>query len=110
MKKWFEILLIFAVIFLLTGCGGKTPTDAIADGAKETIDNLYNTLPEECRTDTAKIMAQESKKQIDAIVTTCEEQKATLRAKISERNAIIAALSVLILLYVGGKVFLKLRP
>lgn len=105
--KHFTILLILTV--LLTGCAKQSPTENLVDTANQTIDTMYNSVPVECRNDTLTNLRDTSKKQVKAIDDACTLQKNELRAKISERNVIIFSLGLLILLYVGAKVFLRTR-
>lgn len=106
--KRFTILLIFTI--LLSGCAKPSPTENLVDGANQTVDTMYDAVPKECRTDTLKNLRDTSKKQIKAIDDACTLQKDALRSKIHEKNVIIFSMSLLILLYVGVKLFLRFRP
>lgn len=103
MKK-FLILCI-----LLTGCAKQSPTENLVNAVNQTIDTMYNTVPVECRSDTLTNLRDTSKKQVKAIDDACTLQKNELRAKINERNWIIASLVLLFLLSAGANMFLRLR-
>lgn len=103
--KWLGLSLM---LIFLTNCSTST-TEHLADNATQTVNNLYNSLPNECKTETAKNLRDSSKKEIQGIVLSCKNEKALLGQKIATRNVIILLLCVLILSYVGGKVFLRVR-
>lgn len=103
--KHFTILLIFTV--LLSGCYSKPASENIADNAINTVNTMYNSLPKECQTKTAKDLRDNSIKEIRAVVQTCDEEKALLHTKIAHRNTIIIALCMFFLICVGANVFLK---
>ena len=105
--KHFTILLILTV--LISGCAKQSPTENLVDVANQTIDTMYNTVPVECRTDTLTNLRDTSKKQVRAIDDACTLQKNELRAKIRERNWVIASLVLLILLSAGVNMFLRPR-
>ena len=96
-------------MIILTGCAKSSPTENLVDGANQTIDIMYNTVPKECRTDTLANLRDTSKKQIQAIDDACTLQKKELQAKIRERNWIIFSLVLLFLLGAGVNMFLKPR-
>ena len=101
---------IFAILtILLNGCAKTSQNENLVDSANQTVDTLYEAIPKECRNETVKNLRENAKKQIVAIDDACTLQKDVLRARIRERNVIIFSLCLLILAYVGGKVFLRLR-
>jgi hypothetical protein len=104
--KWLRFSLI---MIILTGCASKSPTTDMANTAAQTVDAMYNSVPEECRTDTLADLRATAKEQIKMVDEICELQKDTLWAKIRERNVIIASLCLVILVFVGAGVFLKFR-
>ena len=106
MKTFYKIVI---VTFLLNGCNGKSPTDNLVDIATGTVDTMYNAIPQDCRNDTVEKLRATSKEQIKAINDACTIQKDALRAKIREKNAIILSLCLLVLVYVGGRLFLSHR-
>lgn len=93
---------------LLSGCA-KPASEEMAQVATDTINTMYNSLPKECQTQTVENLRQNSLKEVQSIVTTCKAEKALLGQKIATRNVIILLLSVIILVYVGGKVFSRFR-
>jgi Tfp pilus assembly ATPase PilU len=104
--KWLMFLLTATA---LTGCTQKSPTTDMANTAAQTVDAMYNSVPEECRTDMLADLRATAKEQIKMVDEICELQKDTLWAKIRERNVIIASLCLVILVSVGAGVFLKFR-
>lgn len=93
---------------LLAGCA-KPASEEMAQVATDTINTMYNSLPKECQTQTVENLRQNSLKEVQSIVTTCKAEKALLGQKIATRNVIILLLSVIIFVYVGGKVFSHFR-
>lgn len=104
--KMFVLPLLPLFLF---GCAHNSPTDNLVDTANQTIDTMYNAIPVECRNDTVTNLRATSKEQIKAINDACQLQKDALNAKIREKNAIIFSLCLIIVLCVGGGLFLKLR-
>lgn len=106
-KKILIIILMFFTL-LLAGCA-KPASEEMAQVATDTVNTMYESLPKECQTKTVENLRQNSLKEIQSIVTNCKAEKALLGQKITTRNVIILLLSVIILSYVGGKVFSRFR-
>lgn len=107
MKNVFYKFVIVTV--LLSGCSSKSTSDDLTDIATGTVNNMYNSVPKECQTVTLKNLRDTSIEQIKAINKSCKDKEALMQAKINERNIIILAFSVIILLYVGVKLSSKFR-
>lgn len=96
------------LLFLLASCA-KPASETVAQNAITSVDNLYNSIPKECITESLSNLHTESIKQIQGIVSECKKEKAILQAKISDRNTIIVVLLFLIGLYVGVLGLSKIR-
>ena len=83
--------------------------DNLTDVAVGTVEHMYDSLPVECKNQNTQKLRDLSVEQIKSISMACNDQKALLNAKISERNIIIFALSGIILLYVGVKLSSRFR-
>ena len=73
-------LLLFLSLLMLSSCGSSSAThDAVVD-LKDSISNLDNSLPVECKTEaTAKTIADLNAK-ADRIDKYCETEKASIRS------------------------------
>ena len=100
--KHFTILLFLT--FLLNGCSYKTNTDNIADGAKETISDIYNSLPKECQTKQNKVSFDSAMKQVESVKANCSSERKILEERIKQRNLAIVALIGLVLFLIFRKV------
>lgn len=100
--KHFTILLFLT--FLLNGCSYKTNTDNIADGAKETISDIYNSLPKECQTKQNKVAFDSAMKQVESVKANCSSERKILEERIKQRNLLIVALIGLVLFLIFRKV------
>ena len=96
---------IFAILmcFLLVGCKTVSSTETIADGAKETISDIYESLPKECQTKQNKVAFDGAMKQVESVKANCVSEKKILEEKIKQRNLVIAALILLLLFAVFRK-------
>ena len=88
---------IFAVLMclLLVGCKTTNPVETIADGAKETISDIYQSLPKECQSKQTKV---------ESVKANCTSQMEILEEKIKQRNLLIAFLSLLVIFLFARKV------
>lgn len=98
---------IFAILMclLLLGCKTTTPVETIADGAKETISDIYESLPKECQSKQTKVAFDGAMKQVESVKANCTAQMQILKEKVKQRNLVIAVLSLLVL----GLIFRKVR-
>ena len=96
---------IFVILACLTlvGCNTTTPVDTIADGAKETISDIYDSLPKECQSKQAKVAFDGAMKQVESVKTNCNAQMSILKEKIKQRNLLIAFLGLLVIFLFARK-------
>lgn len=96
---------IFAILACLTlvGCKTATPVETIADGAKETISEIYQSLPKECQTQQNKVAFDSAMKQVESVKANCTTQMQVLNEKIKQRNLLIAFLSLLVIFLFARK-------
>ena len=97
-------IFMILVSLILFGCKSTPSTETIADGAKETISNIYDSLPKECQTKQNKLAFDSAVKQVDSVKANCSSQKQILEEKIKQRNLLIVALLGLVLALVFRKV------
>lgn len=101
MKK--HAILTAQAILILTGCANTTATEKVAGGAKETLSGISQSISKECMTESIKTQIKSMDIQIDNIVTTCNTEKAQMKAEHKNqlliRDVIIGALAGIILLY-----------
>lgn len=97
---------IFAVLMclLLVGCKTTNPVETIADGAKETISDIYQSLPKECQSKQTKVAFDGAMKQVESVKANCTSQMEILEEKIKQRNLLIAFLSLLVIFLFARKV------
>lgn len=100
--KHFTILLFLTL--LLNGCAGSSQTDTIADGAKETIGDIYNSLPKECQTKQNKVAFDSAMKQVDSVKANCSAERKILEERIKQRNLLIVVLIGLVICLIFRKV------
>lgn len=96
---------IFAFIAILTlfGCKHTPISETIADGAKETISGLYNSIPEECRNDKQEQKYYLAMEQVDLVVESCKLETKSLNKEIVNRNLVILGLLLLLCILGGSK-------
>ena len=107
MKLHFTILLILTI--LLNSCAKKATSESLAETAANTVTVLYDSLPPECKNESNAKLRDTSVEQIMAVSRSCNDEKALLHAKISERNLIILVLFGIIFLYFGVKLSSRLH-
>ena len=98
-----KIMALFLTLMIL-GCSYTSTTEKIADGAKETISDIYKSLPKECQSDMTKVAFDGAMKQVESVKAKCSEEKAVLNEKIKQRNLLIVVLGALVLCLIYRKV------
>ena len=98
-------IIAFLACFLILGCSSKTTTEHLADGAKETISGIYNSLPKECQTKMTEVAFDGAMKQVESVKAECMARQEVLNQKIRQRNLLSAVLVAL----VSGLFFHKVR-
>ena len=98
-----RIIALFLSLMIF-GCSHTTTTETLADGAKETISDIYESLPKECQSDMTKVAFDSAMKQVESVKAKCSEEKSVLNEKIKQRNLLIAVLIGLLLCVVYRKV------
>lgn len=96
---------IFAILACLTliGCKTTTPTETIADGAKETISQIYESLPKECQSKQTKVAFDGAMKQVESVKANCVSELKILEEKVKQRNLVIALLALLVIFLFARK-------
>lgn len=94
----------FLACFLLFGCKTVTPVETIADGAKETISDIYTSLPKECQSKQTKVAFDSAMKQVESVKANCIAQTQILEEKIKQRNLVIGGLLLLLIILFYRKV------
>lgn len=79
---WF-ICLVMCIMLL--GCSHTPNSENIADGAKESISQAYQSLPKECQTEQSKKLLDKAQKEIDSVVASCELEKREIELKAQTR-------------------------
>jgi len=91
-------IFAFLACFLLIGCKSITSTETIADGAKETISDIYESLPKECQSKQTKVAFDGALKQVESVKAQCVSEKKILEEKIKQRNLLIVLLGLLVII------------
>lgn len=101
----FTKLLI--ITLLLSGCAREpSATETIADTAKDTVTAMYETLPENCKTEVTKKQAETAQKAIDAVVQSCEDQKTIITQDKVKWKVAFFGLLIAICAWLGRKFFI----
>jgi hypothetical protein len=93
-----------AILLLLCGCAKTTATENIANSAINTTTAIEKSLTADCATESIKTQIQAVKTQINAIVQTCETEKAEIRADKVKWQTAFWALLVVVSVFVMRKV------
>ena len=96
-------IFAFLACFLVLGCSYKSSTETIADGAKESISDIYESLPKECQSKQTKVAFDGAMKQVESVKANCVSEMKILNEKIKQRNLLIVGLIVLLLGLVARK-------
>ena len=91
-------IFAFLACFMLIGCKGITSTETIADGAKETISDIYEALPKECQSKQTKVAFDVALKQVESVKAQCVSEKKILEEKVKQRNLLIVFLGLLVII------------
>ena len=97
-------IFVFLACFLLIGCKSISSTETIADGAKETVSGIYESLPKECQSKMTEMAFDGAVKQIESVKANCSLEKRVLNEKIRNRNLLIVVLVGLVLCLIYRKV------
>lgn len=101
--KHFTILLIFTV--LLSGCQKEVPASHIAaQNAINTISAMYEGLPQECKTDTSKLLSRVAQNEVVEVENHCKNEKAKIEREKIKWKAGFFGLFLAIVIYVIKKV------
>ena len=84
--------------FMVLGCSYRSTTETIADGAKETISDIYESLPKECQSKQTKVAFDGAMKQVESVKAQCVSEQKILNEKIKQRNLLIAFLGLLVII------------
>lgn len=96
-------IFAFLACFLVLGCVYKSSTETLADGAKETISDIYESLPKECQSKQTKVAFDGAVKQVESVKANCVSEMKILNEKIKQRNLLIVGLFVLLLGLIARK-------
>ena len=92
--RWCGLLL---VLFTLCCCGGQSATHNATENAKNSVTELENNLPAECKPNYIKTQLNTIRTQIDAIEERCVAENEKLTAeKVKWKVAFLGLLSVII--------------
>lgn len=91
-------IFAFLACFMLIGCKSITSTETIADGAKETISDIYEALPKECQSKQTKVAFDGALKQVESVKAQCVSEKKILEEKVKQRNLLIVFLGLLVII------------
>lgn len=83
--------------FMVLGCSYRSTTETIADGAKETISDIYESLPKECQSKQTKVAFDGAMKQVESVKAQCVSEQKILNEKIKQRNLLIVFLGLLVI-------------
>ena len=97
-----KIMALFLSLMVL-GCSYRSSTETLADGAKETISDIYVSLPKECQSKQTKVAFDGAMKQVESVKANCVSEMKILNEKIKQRNLLIVGLIVLLLGLVARK-------
>lgn len=79
MKRACQIVLVIvglALLVSLMGCSKEVPAShQAADNAVSIVDTIYNSLPEECKTNVNQTLTIVAKREIHTINDRCDEEK-----------------------------------
>lgn len=78
-------VICLVVVLSLLGCSRKAPSENIAVGAKESISQVYETLPAECKTESTKKALEAARTRIDQVVASCELEKREIELRAQNR-------------------------
>jgi len=91
-------IFAFLACFLFLGCSYRSTTETIADGAKETISDIYESLPKECQSKQTKVAFDGAMKQVESVKAQCVSEQKILNEKIKQRNLLIVFLGLLVII------------
>lgn len=97
-------IMALILSLMVLGCSYKSSTETIADGAKETVSGIYQSLPKECQSKMTEMAFDGAVKQIESVKANCISQKQILNEKIRNRNLLIVVLVGLVLCLIYRKV------
>ena len=97
-----KIMALF-LTFMVLGCSYKSSTETLADGAKESISDIYESLPKECQSKQTKVAFDGAMKQVESVKANCVSEMKILNEKIKQRNLLIVGLIVLLLGVIARK-------
>lgn len=78
----------------MLGCTTKTPSESVAEAAKDSVSNIENILPSECKTGAVLAEINLTKKLIDNTLVVCETEKEVIKVRSSRKDWVIAFLSL----------------
>ena len=91
--KWYGLLL---ALFMLCSCGTQSATHNAVENAKNSVTELENILPAECKPNYIKTQINTIRTQIDAIEERCVAENEKLTAeKVKWKTAFFGLLTVL---------------
>lgn len=99
--KHFTILLVFTV--LLSGCTRKEPVEQAFNGVQQSVQNLEQTLPVECKTEETMIAIEKLQSEITSARATCETKILDYKTKYERLMTVV----FFIILGIFIKFFLK---
>lgn len=91
--RWYGLLL---VLFMLSSCGTQSATHNTVENAKNSVTELENILPAECKPNYIKTQINTIRTQINAIEERCVAENEKLTAeKVKWKTAFFGLLTVL---------------
>ena len=92
--RWYGLLL---ALFMLSSCGTQSATHNAVENAKNSVTELENILPAECKPNYIKTQINTIRTQIDAIEERCVAENEKLTAeKVRWKTAFFSLLAVMV--------------
>lgn len=95
----------FVLLLLLSGCA-LSATDTAVKSTQDSLTVLEKSLTVDCKSELVNASLRSIKSQIDTIQTTCQAELSEVRAEKRLWQVLFGATAILILAYIGRKLFL----